>query len=147
MIRQKLYIDRYDWLVYCFFANTKQDAPSIMRLLDTIGINDEQYERASEHLHGGLKNSGMTYGHTNSHISVMVIGETTTPAETLNTFSHELRHLVDDISRTSNIESSGEEVAYLTGYIALALASSLLYIACQCPICSRHQCREQKQTP
>lgn len=139
MIKQKLYIDHYDWLVYCFFDTAEKDAPAILRLLDTIGINDEQYEQASAHLHSTERNNGMTYSHPKHNISIMVISETTSPAETLNTFTHELRHLVDDISRALRIEQNGEEVAYLTGDIALRLASHLLYLTCQCPMCSSHK--------
>ncbi len=136
MIKQKLYIDQYDWLIYCFFATTDENAREILSLIDYIGISDEQYERASQHLHRGVKNSGMTYSSPNQHISVMVISETTSSAETLNTFTHELRHLVDDICMACDIPNSGEQVAYLTGDIALALASNLLALACNCPVCS-----------
>lgn len=71
--------------------------------------------------------------------SVVVIGHATSVEETVNTFSHELRHLVDDIAAVCGITVSGEEVAYLTGDIALTLASSLLHIVCECPICSSHE--------
>ena len=137
MIKQKLFIDRYEWLVYCFFATTADDAPDILRLIDMVGINDEQYERASQLLHSPAKNIGMTYSHPDHHISVMVISETTTPAETLNTFSHELRHLADDIALANDIPPRGEQVAYLTGDIAMTLAANLLQIVCDCPICSK----------
>ncbi len=138
MIRQRIYVERYDWLVYCYFDCRADDADVILRILDEIGINDEQYARARSSLHRSVVNSGMTFSNIGKSVSVVVISHTSSPEQTLNTFSHELRHLADDIGLVNGIAVRGEEIAYLTGDIAMALASRLLEHVCECPICSCH---------
>ena len=73
----------------------------------------------------------MTYSSPELHESVLVIGQADSAEEVINTFSHELRHLVDDIAVVYDIVSGSEEVAYLTGNIALSLAAVLLQIVCE----------------
>ncbi len=136
MIKQTIHIKAYDWLVYCYFDTSSDNANEILSLINDIGINDEQFHKAEKHLLNTNSNSGLTYTNTDKHTSVVVVSQTTSPAETLNTFTHELRHLVDDIALVANIPNKGEEIAYLTGNIALKLASNLLDVACHCPICS-----------
>ena len=139
MMRDEIIIERYDWHVYVYMAASKDDAPEILAKLDEIGIRASEYMRAVRHLQKAFRdNTGMTYSNPDNRKSVVVISHATSVAETVNTFSHELRHLVDDIAAACGITVSGEEVAYLTGDIALTLASSLLHIVCVCPICSRH---------
>ena len=135
MIRQKIYIDRYDWIVHCFFAAKPTDATEILAKLVLLGINKEEFYRASEHLHSSDANGGMTYSSRIRRESVVVFGHASSSKEALNTFTHELRHLADDICSSSDIPCSGEPVAYLTGDISMQLAANLLHIVCECPLC------------
>lgn len=135
MIRQEINIERYGWDVYVFMAATMDDAPEILNELERIGISASEFMRAERHLQRAVMDSGMTYSSSRTRESVVVISRSTSPEQTINTFSHELRHLVDDITKALGIPKNGEEVAYLTGDIACALAGSLLHIVCQCPKC------------
>jgi hypothetical protein len=58
-------------------------------------------------------NTGFTYS-KGSH-SVIVTAPTTNPKQTINSLTHEIRHLVDDIAKTKKLDPYGEDVAYLTG--------------------------------
>ncbi len=138
MIRQLIYIKEYDWLVHCYFATHSKDAPEILYNIDRIGISEEKYQQAEEHLYRSGYNSGITFSNIEQRASVMVFSHTTSAKQMLNTFAHELRHLADDIVLASGIPTRGEQVAYLTGDIAMTLAANLLQIVCDCPICSRH---------
>lgn len=62
----------------------------------------------------------------------MVIGLTSSPAEFLNSLQHELRHFVDDVAMTVNVDLSGEKVAYLTGDINLYLWDDIHEFLCCC---------------
>lgn len=135
MIRQEINIEKYGWDVYVFMAATMEDAPEILNELERIGISASEFMRAERHLQRAVLDSGMTYSSGRTRESVVVISRSTSPEQTINTFSHELRHLADDITNALNISNSGEQVAYLTGDIACALAGSLLHIACECPKC------------
>jgi hypothetical protein len=135
MIRQTINIEQYGWDVYVFMAATAADAPEIIGVLESIGISAAELMRAERHLQRAVRDSGMTYSSGRTRESVVVISRSTSPEETINTFSHELRHLADDIAKSLNIPHRGEEVAYLTGDIACALSGSLLHIVCECPKC------------
>ena len=140
MIRDEIIIERYDWHVYVYMAASKDDATEILRKLESIGIDGQQYMRAERHLQKAFRdNTGMTYSNLDTRTTVMVIGRSTSEAETVNTFSHELRHLSDDLAEACRIPHHGEEIAYLTGDIACVLAGSLLRIVCDCPKCSEHE--------
>lgn len=137
MIRDVIDIKPYNWRVYVYLDASLMDAREILNRLDRIGIGAAEFMRAERHVMRAARNSGMTYSFAPSKESVMVVGHSTSSEETINTFSHELRHLSDDISKALNIPTRGEEVAYLTGNIAIALASSLLNIVCDCPVCNK----------
>ena len=140
MIRDEIIIERCDWHVYVYMAASKDDAQEILRKLESIGIDGQQYMRAERHLQKAFRdNTGMTYSNLDTRTTVMVIGRSTSEAETVNTFSHELRHLGDDLAEACTIPHHGEDIAYLTGDIACVLAGSLLRIVCDCPKCSEHE--------
>ena len=135
MIRQTINIEQYGWDVYVFMAATADDAPDIIKVLNDIGISAAQFMRAERHLQRAVHDSGMTYSSGRTRESVVVISQSSSPEQTINTFSHELRHLADDIANAIHLPNGGEEIAYLTGDIACALAGSLLHIICECPKC------------
>lgn len=138
MIREKLYIEPYDWTVYAYMDAKSKNAEEILLQVEQIGISAAELMKAERHLQKAVRNSGMTYSSGTKRESVVVIAHSTSEQETLNTFTHELRHLVDDIAIASGVPSSGEEVAYLTGNISLGLAAGLLKTICECPVCSNH---------
>ena len=125
MIHQTIDIDQYHWIVQVFLDSHGNDSEIIMSELYRLGIRGEQRARAEEHLQTAAYNSGMTYTCPEMRESVLVVGQSTSVRETMDTFSHELRHLVDDIALVRGIYSSGEE-----GDIAFAVASALLQIVC-----------------
>lgn len=139
MIRKEIHIEQYRWHLYAYLAAAPEDADEILTMVEEIGIDAQELMKAERHLRYSACDGGMTYSSLADRTSVMVVGVSTSDAEALNTFSHELRHLADDISLACNIPSRGEEVAYLTGDIALALAASLLHIVCDCPVCREYQ--------
>ena len=74
--------------------------------------------------------SGFTYSNPDIRRSVMVIGKTSSGPQFLNSFTHELRHLVDDIAKADGMEMSGEGVAYLSGDTAMAMADIVCRLSC-----------------
>ncbi len=77
--------------------------------------------------------TGFTYSNKDRQSTIMVIGLYSSPAQFLNSFEHELRHLVDDIAETFNLDSHGEEVAYLTGDLNSALWEDIhKFVCCKC---------------
>lgn len=110
-----VYIKRCRWWVRIYFAVTCYHSDRILKDLDCLDCSDEIYFRAKWHLRKGNLNTGLTYSNTRARESVMVVGLSSTMGQFLNSFEHELRHLVDDIAGALNIAIKGEDVAYLTG--------------------------------
>ena len=138
MISERLYIEKYDWVVYCFFdVRSVDDANRILSLLQTVGISSWLYNDVEEHLYRADLNTGFTYTKSLHRESVMVVGAASSVDEAFNTFSHELRHVVDYMAKECGIPSRGEDVAYLTGDIAMALFASLEQVICHCPKCTK----------
>ena len=61
----------------------------------------------------------VTFSNDKERASVIVIGETSCPAQFSNSFDHEKLHLSMHIARVDNIDPFGEELAYLAGEIGL----------------------------
>lgn len=77
--------------------------------------------------------SGFTYSNKSMRRSVVVVGITTSKAQFLNSFEHEVRHLCDDIAASSGMKMQGEEVAYLTGEINSRLWEDIHpFVCCKC---------------
>ena len=144
MICESLYIEQYDWTVYCFFdVRSVDEAESILSLLQTLGITKRLYEEVEEYFERASLDTGFTYTKSYQCESVMVVGSASSVGEAFNTFSHELRHLVDDIAKEYSIPKTGERVAYLTGDIAMALFSGIEHVVCKCPKCKDRLNRRQ----
>lgn len=62
-------------------------------------------------------NTGFTYSNSNIRCSIIVISNTSTPAQFMNSYDHERYHLITHILEKFNINPYSEEAAYLTGYI------------------------------
>lgn len=136
MISESLYIEQYGWRAYCFFdVRGVDEANHILSLLQTIGISRKLYEDVKRHLEKANLDTGFTITKSHQRESVMVVGKASSLKEAFNTFSHELRHLVDDIAKEDAVPLNGEQVAYLTGDIAMALFASLEQVICRCPKC------------
>lgn len=137
MICKRLYIEHYDWQVFCFFAVDRYYTDMICDLLQQIGISDDVMQDAYLHLQRADLDTGFTFSNKTERVSVMVVGLTSNKAEFLNSFTHELRHLVDDIASASGIALSGERVAYLTGNVAMLLAPTIEPFMCSCEHCRK----------
>lgn len=140
MICKQLQIEQYDWLVFCFFAVDRYYTEKICDLLQQIGIDEQTLQDAYLHLQRADLDTGFTFSNKIERVSVMVVGLTSNKAEFLNSFTHELRHLVDDIASASDVALSGERVAYLTGDIAMSLAPTIEPFICSCERCREKIC-------
>lgn len=136
MICKDIYIEKYDWSVYCYFAVDDYYTHEILIMLRSIGCSRRIYDKVSKKLYKGDKNAGFTYSNKTTRETLLVVGLATSSAEYVNSITHELRHLCDDIASVLDISSNGEEVAYLTGDVSSALADIISMFVCECPSCS-----------
>ena len=77
-----------------------------------------------------IVNEGFSWPDSRLMRSCIFIGPTTSGAEFLDSFTHELRHLADDIATFLGINLRGEEVAYLTGDTTRDLAEVVCRLGC-----------------
>ena len=135
MIIRNIYIEQYRWNVHCYFAVTDYYTEEILSVLDSLGCSDPVYDRVAVKMELNELNTGFTYSNKISHETLMVIGLASSNEEYINSISHELRHLCDDIASAVGIPSSGEEIAYLTGDIASQVADVIEVLVCDCFSC------------
>lgn len=128
-----LSIDRYRWHVRIYFAVTCYHIDAILESLVSVECPDKILQRVSANMADMKLDTGFTFSNKQSRHSVMVVGLSSSPAEFLNSFEHELRHLVDDIAQTVGLKITGEDVAYLTGDINTELWPIIhSFICCKC---------------
>ena len=65
----------------------------------------------------GQKDSGFTYTDFKRKQSIVGIGKSTSNSQLLNTIVHEAKHIQSHICKYYHINESGEDAAYLIGYI------------------------------
>ena len=115
MIRQDVYLERWDWYVIVYYAVDTYYMDEILEELEMIGCTyaDEIEEDLTQHPY----NNGLTYSNLHRRVSLVVIGLTETPDEFQNTFDHEKGHLAMHIAEEDRMDVFGEEFQYLTGEI------------------------------
>lgn len=118
MVRQTLYIPKYDWDVVVFYESDYRDAPAILKELDEIGIDEYTFIRAKANLRKGRVDTGLTFTNAKEHTSVIVLSATSSKAEFANTWFHEVFHCAVHIARECGLDYEGEAVAYVGGELA-----------------------------
>ena len=118
MIMQDIYIPEYDWHVRIYYAVTTYWSDRIISDMFRTGCRDGQLYRAYCSLMKGDLDTGITYSNFLRKETVMVISLTSTPAQFLNSWEHEKKHLARHIEQAFGIDPYSEEAAYLEGDIA-----------------------------
>lgn len=131
MITRDINISKYGWQARIFFAISRYEIDDVTKALEEIGCPGKIYAQAVKQMERGEVNTGFTYSNKALRRSVMLVGRTSSGAQFVNSFSHELRHLSDDIASTYGMEMAGEEVAYLTGDIAQKLSDVVSHLSCE----------------
>lgn len=132
MIRQEIYLTDYRWRVTVYYAVTKMYCAEIMDDLYGIGCRGRNLNIAYENLSEGKIDTGLTYSNYDCRQTVMVIARTSTPAQFLNSYDHERKHLEAHIADAYRLDPWGEEVAYLCGEIGQLLYPVAKEFMCQC---------------
>lgn len=133
MISCRLYIRKYDWMVTAFFDASAEDADEILSELWHFRCPERTMARVEDNLLRDRMDTGFTYSNRLIRCSVMTVGRASHPREFLNSYVHELRHLVDDIAFTSHLPMRGEGVGYLTGELSWEFWNEIHdFLCCKC---------------
>ena len=97
MITQKYYIEDYDWAVYILFSVNKNDIKKVESALISMDCPDSFIDEGLDNIYYSEKNVGFTYSNKAERKSLIVISETSSIGELLNTLMHECYHLANHI--------------------------------------------------
>ena len=136
MIVQDFYLKGYKWHVRVYYAVRRYWAEDIVRDLRDSGCRDGQLRAAWDNLRRGELNTGITYSNFGRGETVMVISLTSTAAEFLNSWMHEMQYLCRHVAEAFGIDPYGEEAAYLSGDVAQKMFPVARKLLCE-------HCREE----
>jgi hypothetical protein len=103
-----------------------------MERLWEIGMDANNARQAFENLSMGNLNTGLCYSNYSMRKSVLVIALTSSPAEFINSWHHELEHLESHIGKVFNLNPTGEDIAYLSGELAMEMYPRIKHLICDC---------------
>lgn len=132
MIRQKFTIPGYDWDVFVFYNTDNIDAEEVLALLQVIEVSAFDYTVALTNMMENNTDTGFCYSNFNKRKSVLVISETSTPAQFMNSFIHEVRHLERHVEYALSIDPYSEEAACLAGTIGELMFPKARLFMCKC---------------
>lgn len=129
MIHRTLIIGR--WTADFLFATDGYDIDGVLACLWDAHAPKHILSQAESLMLSCSRNCGFTYSNPHYRRAVVLIGPTTSGAEFLNTFVHEVRHLADGIASSLGIDLDSETPAYLSGETARALADTVCQLGCR----------------
>lgn len=132
-----LYIESCCWEVRTYIASTCYYTNDICKSLADIDCPSHILLLARDSMEKCKLNTGLTYSNPSLRKSVVVVAIASSPAQFLNSLTHEIRHLTDHILKEIGYEVGGEPVAYLTGDIVGALWKDVHDFIC--PECKCHE--------
>lgn len=91
------------------------DYDDIWAICRSFGMSDRNTKKSLQIL--STYNSGMTVSNDDLRMSAMFIGRATSKGQFLNTIVHETAHTASAITTFYNKPCSGEDFAYLSGFI------------------------------
>ena len=133
MQRRILKIGR--WVVDFIFAHDGYDDEAVLAALYDIDAPLPVMQRAGRIMESMAYNRGFTFANPAIRRAVVVVGPTTSGHQFLNSLSHEIDHLSDQIAEYYGLRDSREATAYLTGDTTMALADVVCRLGCD-------KCRE-----
>lgn len=122
MIKQKIYLEKYDWDVLVFYGMQKADVDEVCDSLVQIGCTGSAVDSAREHFLRDETNTGLTYSNLSERKSVVSVSRTTSEYEFVNTVTHEMFHIVSHVCDSLGIDMKSEEPCYLMGWLCQAVS-------------------------
>lgn len=117
MIRQEIYLKEYKWKLIVFYNTNIDNLEYILDTLKEIGISKKDLKLAYNNIVKDKINTGFIYTNFDKKESLIIIGETNSKEEFINTVAHEANHLQSHIATYYNLDEKGEEVSYIIGDI------------------------------
>lgn len=121
MIRQDIYLEKYDWHVSVCHVSNSEEVDEAMDLLASIDCKGKPLLDAYDHMRNGNLNTGLTYTSIDKRMSVVIIGAASSEGEYINSLAHEMFHVVAHICGYLGLDMQGEEPCYLMGWLCQSI--------------------------
>ena len=128
MIRRVLQIGR--WYVEFYFANGTYDEELLLDRLYEFGAGSNTLRKAYGLMEKGEPNKAFTFANPYDRVAIVFTMPTTSGAEFLDSFVHEMRHLANVIAQSIGIELDAEAPSYIAGDAARELADVVCRLGC-----------------
>lgn len=136
LLGQEFKLKDWNWKVRVFYVVDTIPIDFIIDELYGIGCTEDDIDSAVNVLSTGEDNRGITFSNDEDRESIIVIGETSCPAQFAHSYDHEKLHLAMHIARTDGIDPFSEELAYLAGDIGFEMFQVAKRFLCE-------HCREE----
>lgn len=115
MIQQYMTVDN-KWDVLIWYGVGKRNETQVYEKLLSMGcpIHDAEY---SSHVVANRVNTGLTFSNIDERVSFVCVSRTTNYSQLVNTVVHEMKHVQTHICSHYDVDESGEQAAYLIGYL------------------------------
>lgn len=113
------------------FADDGYDEEAVLGCLYDIDAPVPAMRRANRIMESKAYNRGFTFCNPDMRRAVVVVGPTTSGRQFINTFSHEINHLSEQISEYYGLRNHPEASAYLTGDTTMALTEIICKLGCE----------------
>lgn len=134
MIRQKIYLKKYDWIIYVYYpvysVHVSEIIDKLLYLECPVSIIRTIPDLLSK------DNQGCTYTRERTKESLVVIGKTSSRPQFLNSLSHEIAHVANHIANEIGVDLDSEEFCYLIGDISQESYDIAKYFLCECDCCA-----------
>lgn len=121
MIRQNIYLEKYEWSVIVCHVSKPEEVDEAIDLLASIDCKGKPLMEAYDHMSAETPNSGLTYTNVDKRTSVVIIGKATSEGEYINSLTHEMFHVVAHVCKHLGIDMQGEEPCYLMGWLCQSI--------------------------
>ena len=121
VLAQEFYLYDYFWDVKVFYVVDNIPLDYVSKELEKVGCRGSDLDKALSVLDPKEENRGVTFSNVDDRESIIIIGETSCPAEFQHTYDHEKIHLAMHIAKSFKIDPYSERLAYLVGDIGLAM--------------------------
>lgn len=120
------------WSVDFLFFKRRYNKKKVLSMLEDMGASDDVLFMTEDLIDSDMLNTGFTCSNIKTRRALVVIGPTTSGAEFLDTFTHEIHHLAVAIADSLGVDLEGEMPAYISGDTARDLIDVVCKLGCGC---------------
>lgn len=132
MIKQVIDIKEYNWKVYVYYNVSKEDDLELENCITKLKLPTRYITEAYTMLYNNIPNCGFTYSNIATNKSIIAITKTTNATQFVNSFVHEVFHLVNHIASKYDISFDSEEVCYIAGNLSQQMFERCHTLMCDC---------------